>query len=327
MVQIIQRSRPSFGEQLAAALGQAIGGTGAAYFEGKKEKERQKKIDELVGTSQKKPAEQMGEELKTGVEKPTDPFAQVQDLANKAVKLESMGEHNFAVQLMNQAKMLNDRIVKEQSTEAKITAQREKDILPIQQKAIETGQRTQDAINAVQGMMTSVRSGDVSPVSFGNLATALKKSGFERLGESFETQGSAVFKTSGKEIFSGAKDIFGSQIRVYEAQLYNDMLAQVGRQKEVNEASLFTIQVPLISRAERSKETLKIIRDNPGISPIELNNKVSAHMEEFDADLHEQWIDYLERAVGKKEKKKGHVKTPKEMKTRSSLQELHEKYG
>lgn len=240
---------------------------------------------------------------------PIDPAQELEQqeaaYRNAASQASQLGEEGIARNYLSQADALQRKNIaqqkrqdQQQQFQSKKEETREKQILPIQESAMQTVEKTNTQLNALNSQMQAVQAGSVSPFSKGNLAKLLRATGHDVLASAAESEGSAIFKTAGKEVIAGGlKDAFGGRPAIVEFEAYNAMLPEVGRNKKANELAIFSIQVPLIIKNEMAKFKLDQIKNNPGISPIQLNNETHQYGEQIKDQVYAEWKNILNDAL------------------------------
>lgn len=230
---------------------------------------------------------------------------QEQAYKNAALEATNLGEAETARRYESLAKSAQKERLdmqnsnrQDQQFQHKVETEREKKVLPIQESAMQTIEKTSNQLNALKSQMLAVRQGSVSPFSKANLANLFRATGHEILAAAAETQGSAIFKTAGKEVIAGGlKDAFGGRPAIVEFEAYNAMLPEVGRNKKANELAIFSLQVPLIIKNETAKYKLDLIKNNPTISPIQLNNEAYQYSEQIKDQVYSEWKNILNDAL------------------------------
>ena len=251
-----------------------------------------------------------------------------------AAKLQSQANEKSA---NIRAEEKNRAIVKSAALRAEATnnktAQRAKqqqlhEVLPIQQKAMESYKSSQDQMFALRNQLESVKNGDVSVWSSGNLSRMFEEAGYPTLALAAETEGVALFKTNAKTIFSGAKEIFPGRVTNFDAGIFKEMMAQVGRNELANEVSIQTLMLPQEIKSEESKYTMQLLSENPNISALQLNSDVFNHMNEFRDKKYEEWHEKLDQwEISQKPQKRSIFQMPSSSeKPRKSLEELRREY-
>ena len=205
---------------------------------------------------------------------------------------------------------------------------RQNKILPMQEKAIDTIKNTNVVLKATNDQLAAIQADQTGIWSKANMSRILSDAGHENLARAVESEGGAAFKTAGKEIFTGGfKRAFGSKPLGIEFHAFDQMLAQIGRKKEVNELTVKSIQAEYEIANEVAKYQMQLLQENPDISPIELNNQTFKYEEEVTDRVFDEWTQYRDRALESvKEKsswfqpKKRNYETAKEESTQSQPQ-------
>ncbi len=206
--------------------------------------------------------------------------------------------------------------IKKRTLDVKEEQFRQNKIIPIQEKAATTIKRTNGLLKAGSDQLAALDSTGVW--SAANISQVLSAAGYDTAAKAAQSEGGAIFKTAGKEIITGGlKEAFGARPLGIEFQAYEDMQAQIGRKKEVNELAIKSIMAEPTIQNEVAKYQMQLIADNPNISPIELNTKSFKYEEEVTDRVFKEWEEYRDRALESMKQKSswfGLGKTPTQQK-------------
>ena len=277
----------------------------------------------IVGTSPNT-VEQTGQEGQIPVQQ--SPFSKLSDEklieATGAPFKEISEPAKLILDQRKEQKKFEQRAEEGQKTrDLKSNLARNKDILPLQKEAQGKIKTIGNQLRSIENNIKIAERGDVDFFSKANLSNMFKTAGYPHLAELAQSIGGKVFKTNNKEIFTGAKNIFGANVTNREAQIFDEMMMETGINKDANVLAGKTMMVPLLYEQEEAKYTLQTIKDNPEITGIDLNTKVFEHMEEFDKILAEDWRNNLNKALGSSKAERKNLPQP-EGKERPSLSEI-----
>lgn len=156
---------------------------------------------------------------------------------------------------------------------------------PFREKIEEQAQGAQETERSLNEIEDAVRSGEVGPLSRANVAESLGKftfiPGVPALQRALLTPKAAAFKTASKQIFSGAKDIFGARVTNLDAQIFQEMLPQIGRSEAANLASIDVLRAQAEARVEKAKILSEVQAESPNISGAELKAEVNRRYESY----------------------------------------------
>ena len=245
-----------------------------------------------------------------GMQQPEDPInamrAQADSLQKKALKVSLAGDVPTSNKLQNEANQLRQDIRAEQENRAKrysadVKAKQDtvKLIMPIQAKALETQKSTNTVLNAFNNQLQLNATGKLGPASRANFSKFLKDKGFsDSIVNIFQSPEGALFNTQNKEIVSASlKTAFGAKPIGTEFEAFMDMLAKEGRVKEANELGIKSLMLPQQIDSEVATKTLQAIRENPEISPVQLQTLQYEFREEATNNLEADWEKEKERIL------------------------------
>lgn len=222
--------------------------------------------------------------------------------ADAAQQASQMGDKDGASKYMHISDKLNEEanatLQAQSRTDSAIvkTNQRKEEkrveqILPIQKEAATLSKATDTSLRSLDDQLEIVKSGKVNPVSKANFSKFLQERGFDKaIVNAFQTPGGALFNTAGKEIITATlKPAFGARPLGVEFQAVVDMLAQTGRSKEANELTIEALKIPPKIDNAVAKFTMRKIKENPNISPIEVNSLAHDYREEITDTIKSDW--------------------------------------
>lgn len=204
-----------------------------------------------------------------------------------------------ASQMMQEANQINQRIIgnEKNATNERIAATKKAQanddkIFNIQTSTLDSIKSTDKVLSSLSDQLKVNESGKVGPTSRAALSKFLKKRGWsDMVVDAIQSPEGALFNTANKEIIaSSLKQAFGAKPLGVEFEALYDMLAKEGRIKEANEIVIRSLMLPAQIENDLSKDTMAYIKNNPGISPIDLNTFRYEKRQELTDQYEKEWL-------------------------------------
>lgn len=291
MVQVIDRG-PSFGSQLAQALGQA----GVNVVQGLEQGRAKTALDKILNpqptqNSQGQPVVQDQVNQTAQPAKSGPSFGNLPQIYDLAVK--GYGKDTAEKLFQSQA----EKLKLEGKEEAKIRAEERALATAGVSKFFENIETDRGKIDAEEfansQIAEAVKSGDIDPWSSPHLAEIGKGFGIdESLLKALENVGSKEYKTAAKTfIGSIIKDSFKGTTNKTEITLAQDTIAELGVSPEANLASIAGIQAGIDIKREKIRLTDQLREQ--GVTPSKIPAAVDKMLNSYRKELHDEYFDYI----------------------------------
>lgn len=191
------------------------------------------------------------------------------------------------------------------------------------QSITESASKAQEQLLSLDQMEDAVKSGELGPISKAAFSEMVPDVGpFISLKRALINPTAAQFKTATKAIMSGAKDIFGARVTNYDARLFQEMLPQIGRNKEANLTAIRVLKDLSAAKVEKRRILDRLIDETPERNLPKLMRKVEEEYDKYLDQKHKDMRSSLESITAKKApEKKGQVQVVSPQGVRGNIPE------
>ena len=157
-------------------------------------------------------------------------------------------------------------------------------------KTVSASSSAQETLEALELQEQAIKSGEIGRLSAPAIANAL---GLDFIKRFAETPTSKAFKTASKQMFTEAKDLFGTRPLGFEIRLMQQMQPEIGVSEEANLAVVSTLKKSALLKGLKADIARQITAANGGFRPANFEGIVNAEYKTKRGAIKNDWTSEM----------------------------------